>query len=318
MFACFRNSAIAMQRYFLILLLFSGFTVLAQPADPRRAKDIIEEAYAVSPNNSKIKHGPYVRYVVTPKKDTFLLESGSYREGLPDGDWDYYFYKRYSFHKVYGLLTRGHFVNGKKNGVWVDYHLPSHTQAEKIMSNDNERVILADLLRPRVVGQYLNDNRIGEWSTYDSVQGLQQKYNFSKKILLKDTNLSDSLQLNKSHRAIFLGGEKDLQKLAHRHLELPLLLPPLRDSSSIVVSFQIDKEGRVSKGRIEKNSYHVTLRDEILAVVPFLTGQWIPAIENGEIIDSTYTIAFDFIPDQPKPGSEVKAGIIKIRSVPAI
>ena len=59
------------------------------------------------------------------------------------------------------MSSKGHFKNGEKNGVWIEYFY------------NGSRVA------PASKGVYFDNERVGEWKFYGTDNGLAQVYNYT-------------------------------------------------------------------------------------------------------------------------------------------
>ena len=115
-----------------------------------------------------------------------IMQAGTYKDQnlqIPDGKFVYYDrLNTYNMSKAVlkvgkvdtanYLRTYGEFKNGKKNGWWVDYVRNGNKQREEYYQNGILegpcRTYNFDTNTLMISGNYMNNQREGEWDTYDS------------------------------------------------------------------------------------------------------------------------------------------------------
>jgi len=262
------------------------------------ATGIIEEYYVLKGDKS-IKHGSYLKYKTGGIR---ILESGSYNNGQKDGIW-ISFYK-FNNRNIHNIKEKGAYVNGKKNGIWAQYYMDSVEVAEpKIFDNKGKKkdsVVIDINQNPkkiRLVGGYLNNKRIGEWSSFDVNGNLTQKYNFSRRRLIFDNTVGDTLNYNSNRAPLFIGGQSLLNFFLAYEFDPNKAIPALKkDSVSIIISFVIHKDGRVDDYKIQKSSTIKELDNECIRIINLTDMLWIPAVSSmGEPIDDRYEIKTELV-----------------------
>lgn len=171
-----------------------------------RKIEFIEEYYVLK-NDENIRHGTYVRYYTSAFGRIQILESGTYQNGQKTGLWEYY-------HDIQSnaIKERGNYVNGKKNGVWTSYYMdtiPETIDRERFGSKrkaDSVSIIInQQSAKLKMAGMYRNDKKIGEWTSFTQGGKIFQKFNFSKRRLILDQSIKDTLDYNTNRRALFVG-----------------------------------------------------------------------------------------------------------------
>jgi TonB family protein len=271
-----------------------------------KKRDGFNEEYYVLASDPKVKEGTYVKY--TNIGAFHILESGSYSNGEKSGRWNY-FYDPSSFsirssrfttksNPANSLKESGEFVNGKKNGIWICYYadtVSNNIVAEKEGNRKNDPLgiqIEQNGLRPWMVGQFLNDKRIGEWSAFSYNGDLYQKYDFTRSRLIKDTQFKDSLQYNQSRMPVFLGGMPVLTSYIGDFNYRNFISTFNKDTAAVIVTLSIDKTGKLTGSKVSESSGTKKMEEEALRVASLIPDSWIPALENGEPIAWDYHIAF--------------------------
>jgi antitoxin component YwqK of YwqJK toxin-antitoxin module len=263
--------------------------------------EFIEEYYVLKSDES-IRHGTYVKY-----RQTFrgiqILESGSFQNGQKNGLWEYY-HDIPTKNTSNSIKEKGQYANGRKNGVWTSYYMdtiPEIINQEKFGNKRKTDSINISIeqrsVKIKLAGMYLNDKRVGEWSSFTYSGDTFQKYNFSKNILISDLSIKNTLEYNINRNALFIGGLPCLIDFLTNEFNLTGgLMPEIKsDSTSTIVSFTIDKDGKVIEPKIESTTGNKGLENEALRIVALTNNKWIPAISGGAMVNSIYRIHFFII-----------------------
>jgi hypothetical protein len=262
----------------------------------RELTDYVTE-YNVLKANKQIKHGAYTKY--KSFVDLILFqETGSYKMGQKDGVWENY----YSI-AVNAIKSRGSFVNGKKNGVWTYYHRDSIRESNYFDisnpkdSKDSTGVIIKQTSKLMLAGMYLNDKRVGLWTTLDRSGGVHQKYDFSSQLLIKDESIrKDSSMFNVNRKPVYLGGEYALAAMlidADSITSALLYHKPVKgDSAAVLITLKITAGGKVTGIRAESYKAPKFLIKESNRLAVLTEGNWIPALQNSKPVDSERKILF--------------------------
>jgi TonB family protein len=240
-----------------------------------------------------------------------VLESGSYRNGQRDGNWDYYYNVPVENTKN-TIKERGAYVDGRKNGVWIAYYpdtIPEITNTRNFGTRRKIDSITISInqqsAKINMAGMYLNDKRVGEWTSFTYSGGIFQKYNFSQKLLIRDPSVKDSTEYNRNRNALFVGGLPCLDLFLSFEFNWMGVAPALKeDSTSVIVSFKIDREGNSLEPKIAKSTGNKRFEDEAIRVVTLTDKKWIPAVVEFTPIDSYYRIHFYIL--QEKVSSSLK------------
>jgi len=270
----------------------------------RKRTGFVEEYYVLSTDN-KIRSGTYVKY-----KNGFsgisVLESGMYKNGKKDGPWEFYYDVPNSIffirkNKSNSLKEKGHFINDKRNGIWATFYLDTisnNVTSQKFGSDkkvDSLNIsILQNDLRPMLVGEFLNDEKVGEWISLDFAGNIHQRYNFTNSRLLFDKSISDSLKYNYDRLPLYIGGLPCLNhQLAYGYKGVEVSIK--KDSSTVIVEFLINTSGKIGDIKIVQSNGSLPMKKEALRLVTLLDSKWIPALHKGQLIASSYKIGFDII-----------------------
>jgi len=302
-----------------LILYLVLISLLVNAQETEFVENIIDtytaEEYYVLKSDKSIKHGSYVKFW-TKYSGTRILESGSYDRGQKTGTW-MYFYKA-GFRGVHYTRERGQYVNGKKNGLWIQYYMDSVFSIKKKEAFEQQKDSLVidinqEPRRIQLAGAYLNDKRIGEWTSFDPRGNLIQKYNFSKKALIFDKTVKDTLLYNKNRAASFIGGQSLLIGFLLGEFDPATALILIKDSTTMIISAIINKDGHLDGYKIQKSSKFKGVDNELIRVVNLTDMNWIPATSTtGEPIDSEYKIQAIIVIKKKKPGKQIR---ISFRSV---
>lgn len=263
-------------------------------------KNFVEEYYVLI-SDENIQHGSYVKYCNTIF-GVQILESGNYRNGRRNGHWDY-FYNTPVKHTRNTIREKGAYVDGRKNGVWISYYpdtIPEtiHTKSFGSKRKTDSLSISIDQQSAKIkmVGMYLNDKRVGEWISFSYSGDIFQKYNFSKKELIQDLSIKDSTEYNTNRNPLFIGGLPCLMTFLSFEFNWHKVFPTIKDdSTSVIVSFTIDKEGNALEPRVDRSTGNKSFASEALRVASFKDNKWIPALSESVAIESIYRIHFYII-----------------------
>lgn len=253
------------------------------------------EEYYVLVSDETIRHGTYVKY----RNGTFavqVLEAGNYQNGERHGTWEIY---QDDVHN--SLKTKGQYVSGKKNGVWTYYHrsAPGKTDHEVFGSNKKPDSVGVTVQQRTVAlktaGMYLNDKRVGDWNSFDIDGQSIQTFNFSRKELVHDVSIKDTLELNRNRKALFLGGTPGLVDFLKTEFDMDFWVMEKihKDTTFAIVSFTVNRDGHLVNPLIESSNSSNKLEKELIEVVMLTDNHWITALSNGEPVDSIYKVRID-------------------------
>jgi hypothetical protein len=292
---CFKT-----MRLLLILsfALTTSFCVGQETKFILRNESGFKEEFYVLKANKKIRHGTYVKYR-QPLGQIVVIESGAYLNGDKHGLWEEYF-NEISQKTWNAIREKGQYFNGKKNGVWTYYHLDTITHVtnlEKIGHNKRSESINLKIdqkdAKVRMAGMFLNDKRVGEWTTWNSDGVVVQKYNFTTGRLLFENSILDSTQWNINRKPIFVGGRSAFYYHAATNMRLTQTLEELnRDTIQATAAFNVDKYGKINSIAVIKNSGDKALGDELTRLILTTDLHWIPGIRDGSKSDYTMKLSY--------------------------
>jgi hypothetical protein len=272
---------------------------------PKKGREFNEE-YFVLVTDKSIKDGTYVKYI-NGYDGIEVLESGSYKRGEKEGVWEYYYKVSSSiFDKVNrnnSLKMRGQYVNDRKNGVWGSFYLDTianSVSAKKFGKKQRPDSLSINIeqkdLRPRWIGQYLNDKRVGEWIGFDFDGNIEQRYNFTRSQLIFDSSIEDSLSYNKDRPALFIGGSYYFADYLFFEFDFASAAKEIRkDSSSVVIQFSVETNLKVGDIKLVQSNAPASMEKEGLRLVELFDDNWLPALQDSHPVKSTYKLEFRII-----------------------
>jgi antitoxin component YwqK of YwqJK toxin-antitoxin module len=278
--------------------------VTRRNSDPEKMKDpknqFIEEYYVLK-NDEDIRHGTYVKYRPAPR-EIQLLESGRYQNGQKDGLWEYYHAPIRDY--TNSIKEKGNYVNGKRNGVWTSYYRDTIPEAISHERFGNKRKadsisvsIVQRAVKLKIAGMYLNDKRVGEWTSFNYLGSPSQRYNFSKQQLIFDAAIKDTAAYNTNRGALYIGGRSCLVDFLTGEFALtPSLIFKVKgDSAGVVVSFTINEDGNVIDPHVENSNSNKHVENEAMRIIALTKSNWIPAVLNSKRVASIYKIRFSIV-----------------------
>ena len=278
--------------------MFGCAEVLAQETkfvSKKTTIDLIDyfEEYYVLKSDPTFKEGTYVRYRAG-WTGVVVLESGNYKNGDKIGLWETYYDPNHS-HQRNSIRERGHYANGKRNGLWAFFYLDT-------LSNQPNTKIYGKKHKPdsiniyieqgaatvRLAGMYLNDKKVGEWTSFDRKGKLIQKYNFSTGILY-DKSIGDSINHYSNRSPLYLGGREQLDFHLHTEIRKSSVFDDLhgakQDSVAAVATFTIDEMGKVKDILLYHSNAPRKFNAELLRVISTTEYFWIPALRGGKKVE---------------------------------
>jgi hypothetical protein len=151
-------------------------------------------------------------------------------------------------------------------------------------------------LRPKWIGQYLNDKRVGEWIGFDFDGNIEQRYNFTKQKLIFDSSVKDSLNYNKERSALFIGGSENLGDFLFYELNFSEAAKQLKqDSASVVIQFSIDINRKLTDIKIVRSNAPLSMEREALRVVKLFDDNWLPALQDGQLVTSDRLLSLEIL-----------------------
>ncbi|RXQ95708.1 hypothetical protein EO244_07550 [Ancylomarina salipaludis] len=155
-----------------------------------------------------------------------------------------------------------------------------------------------------VIGNYLNDRKIGLW-TYNKMNGEKYiEFNYETKTIASfygSELKSDSTYIlhgNKfvldkvDHPQIYLGYENEALTYIVRNIKLPLEIVKNGVTGRSVASFVVDENGKIRDQKIEF-SLNKEFDKKILDVISKLAGDWIPATKDDKAFSSKIILSLD-------------------------
>jgi len=279
---------------FLVFLLScaEGFAQETKFVSKKTKIDVVDyfEEYYVLKTDASIKEGTYVRYR-SGRTGPVVLETGNYKNGDKVGLWETYYDPNRSY-QTNIIKEKGHYANGKRNGLWMFFHVDTvaaktktDTFGKKNKPDSVNIYIDHGAATLRLTGMYINDKKVGEWTSFDTKGKVIQKYDFSKGTL-SDKSLGDSINYNTNRVAIFLGGRAQLEAHLYNELrkssvfdDLPTSRP---DSVAAQATFIIVESGNIKNILLSESTAPKRYNGELLRLISTTEGFWIPAVKNAK------------------------------------
>lgn len=266
------------------------------------------EEYYVLKSDKNLRHGTYVKYR-QPFGQVVVIESGNYSNGLKHGLWEE-FYNEFSRKSWNAIKERGQYVSGKKNGVWTYYHLDTTTNVtnlEKVGQKRTESVNVSidnKDAKLRMAGMYLNDKRVGEWTSWDRYGEIIQKYNFTTGRLGFENSIKDSTLWNSNRKPLFIGGLPGLSHYLATNIRMAnTAFKVNQDSIHAIITFNIDQDGKTNSIEVTDNSGHKDLKAELIRLTSSTDTHWIPGLKNGFKSEYQFKLRYDIIRIEYTPTS---------------
>ncbi len=156
-----------------------------------------------------------------------------------------------------------------------------------------------------IIGSYSNNKRVGLWKFKSKANNNDYiNYNYdnhsieflSKSITNIDSfyvNIDSAYVISKVDRApIYLGYEDEFEDIITHNTRITKDIFENNRSGILLVSFIIDKDGKMSDMNIE-NSFNKEFEKQTLDLLNRIHGNWIPAIQNTKPIASKMYIVFN-------------------------
>lgn len=265
------------------------------------APEVIEE-YFIKDADPPVKDGGYIKYHLTNKSGYSVLEAGKYSNGKRVGIWEFFHFDGQLLNHN-RLFAKGEYVDGQKNGVWTHYYLDSASQeiavsryGKRTKVDSLEVLIAQGKAVIRLVGTYAKGKRVGKWYTLDPNGKVVQEFDFETGLLVKEATLSDSSRLNLLRPAVYLGGTVQMLREIARELDYSKLTSIREFGSMVMISCVISPDGTVTNGKLLTPDVSVTVGLEAIRSLLTTSGNWIPAIRDGQLIPTTLQFKFEWGP----------------------
>ena len=141
-------------------------------------------------------------------------------------------------------------------------------------------------------GQYVNNEKSGIWTFYDSDNTVDLKYDYDKDSILFVDIKNDHSDLDRP--GIYLGSLYETRYTIMTNLRYPAEAAENGKSGRVLIDIFIDKNGNVYDYKI-KESVYPPLDNEALRVVKLIPKKWLPAYKNGEPVEYKYTYPVFFV-----------------------
>ncbi len=149
-----------------------------------------------------------------------------------------------------------------------------------------------------VIGNFLNNQKVGLWSFNKKNGDKYFEYDYNSKKIIN--NYSDQLSTDSTlakvngeniftkvdQPQIFLGYENEARIHLARSIKLPISIIKNNKRGQCMYSIEIDEIGKINNITIDK-SLSKELDKNIISTIKEMDWEWIPAIKNGNPIPST-------------------------------
>lgn len=133
----------------ILIILLTSLKLISQPTklivNKFNGTKQISESYSVLKSDQQTKHGSYISYYRATKENLKDIEKG--------------YIKLDNFLKI-----KGYYINGKRNGEWIEYSSPSIFKSQ---------------------GNYNQDKKVGVWLTSKEGGRVIEKYDYDSQIKIK-------------------------------------------------------------------------------------------------------------------------------------
>lgn len=256
------------------------------------------EEFSVLKINKTVRHGSYVKYWPSTALSSFrILETGTYDQGLKEGEWRY-FSQRRPWNK---LVSKGQYHAGLATDLWLYYwYMPGDSNTpQKIAANPQlgktgVTITLDDTTAlVQAKGVYELGKRVGMWTFFDRNSTVIQKHTYSTGKLLfnrSEAETQPSIEaLSLNHPLLYAGGKAKLVETMDESIDQIALLN-LGKIGDVECIFSVDSTGtQVAVGLVTgvpATKYEKFIVDA-LAKMP---GDWLPSVVNGKSVAATYRV----------------------------
>lgn len=155
-------------------------------------------------------------------------------------------------------------------------------------------------------GYYKHGKKDSVW-TFSNDQGVvDQKYNYTKSILLLEIEKSyltphkikipsqfDSITVTLDKNPVYIGGLNVLHQFISDNLNYPDSAKWSNITGTVYITFTVSKNGNAINHKVIKGVAPI-LDKEAMRIVKSIPGDWIPGVYNGKTVDVPYYIPIHF------------------------
>lgn len=151
---------------------------------------------------------------------------------------------------------------------------------------------------PMITGHYENNKKTGNWVIYDSKGIPKALYKYENDSLIKQASWTELSKAEKEKTLIikplatFEGGGKAWMQFMASTLKYPNEAKMRRVQGRVLVSFSIDKKGKINNIEIQESPSDI-LSDEVYRLIE-KSPKWEPANVDGKNIESQLSLAITF------------------------
>lgn len=191
--------------YFLAFICCFSYSQDIKKVIQRKSNSPIIEEYFVLKSDKSIKNGNYMKYSERFTIEKYFQEFGSFDHNKKSGVWFYF----NSFHPQNPLSIVGEYNDDQRTGQWAYFYLPEikdtsvlnllgFNKKTDIISTKKDLQITIDTtgLKLAAIGNFDQNEKVGEWNYYSREGKLIKTYDFStKKLIFSYTTDSINLYL---------------------------------------------------------------------------------------------------------------------------
>lgn len=163
-----------------------------------------------------------------------------------------------------------------------------------------------------VTGNYKEDVKKGIWTYFGKQKKDWLSYDYDKKALVQIPESISKVDLfligtdgnfaleKVDSPPVYLGYEKEIRHILAQNFRMPGELMVSGFAGTLVSSFIVDRNGKMTGFKVEKNS-EKELNTSMLDAFNWIKGEWLPARANGQAVDSKILVIYEItapgIPD---------------------
>ena len=175
----------------------------------------------------------------------------------------------------------------KENSIVENYYVLKN--GNNIKQGDYKRFLNSKKI---ITGQYTNNRESAICTFYDSDNSMDLKYDYDTDSVLYLDAENNTPELGRP--MIYLGSLYEARYIVFTNLRYPEAAAVNGKSGRVLIDIYIDKSGKVYDYKIQKSVYP-PLDNEALRVVKLIPQKWLPAIKNGEPVESIFTFPVAFV-----------------------
>jgi len=142
-------------------------------------------------------------------------------------------------------------------------------------------------------GEYENNKKVGVWTYFDKKGNISLQYSFDNdSVLIYNGEQMYNQRINRP--LLYLGSMNEIIHICNFGLRLSPEAQMLGQSGKVIVDIKLSENGEVID-YVLKNGINKLLDNEAIRVAKLIPQSWLPAINNGEHIKSSYRMPITFV-----------------------